>query len=163
MYSSIKNKGFGIIEVVVAVAIIAGSLFALANAALIAGRLVDESVHKEQAAFLLEEGFEVIKIIRDGSWSSIASTPLDTPQHFIFSGGVWQLTLTPQTIDGRFTRTATFSSLFRDNITDNIVLLGCSDCTEDTNARRVIIDVTWDERGAARTIEANSYVTNLFE
>lgn len=154
---ALAGRGFGILEIVIALALISLSLFALVNVLAIASRAVDESIHQDQAAFLLEEGFEAAKIIRDSGWSNISFLALNTPYYLVFSGGAWQFTATPQTIDGIFQRTVVFGPVFRDE-NDNIAASG----TEDVNSRKITIGVSWNERGVARNIEAVSYITNLF-
>lgn len=155
---SISYKtGLGLVEVVVAIAMISITLFALGNVSRIAFRAVDESSHRVQASFLLEEGFEALKTIRDGDWNDVASAPLDEERFLVFSGGAWSLTETETLIDGLFRRTITLHEVFRDSA-DSISATGVS----DPYTKQADITVQWNERGKSISISSVTYITHLF-
>ena len=152
-----NSKGFAILEIVVSVGLIAASLFALAGTAQLAYRATIEASDRTRAGFLLEEGFEAVKTIRDNSWSGIKNLALDQPQYLEFSGGRWNTTTTPQTTDGIFTRSFIVRAVLRD-AAENIAPAGAS----DPNTRKIEFSVAWDERGRNLTMSGVSYLTNLF-
>lgn len=157
MYNRGHTRGFGLMEIIISITLISVSLFAFATVSRIAFRAVLESSDRQRGGFLLEEGFESIKTMRDDGWANISSLTLDMPYHLIFSEGTWSATISSQLIDGIFTRTFILREVFRDT-SDNIASSG----TSDPDARRMEIKVTWEERGDERTMSAVSYITNIF-
>jgi len=84
-----KNKkkllsGFTIIEVLVACAIISISMFALMQTAQKGIQLSGVALKKSQASFLLEEGAEAVKSIRDNNWTTISNLSLSPTQYHLF-------------------------------------------------------------------------------
>ena len=157
MYNRRHTRGFGLIEIIISITLISVSLFAFATVSRIAFRAVLESSDRQRGGFLLEEGFESIKTMRDDGWANISSLTLDMSYHLIFSEGTWSATISSQLIDGIFTRTFILREVFRDT-SDNIASSG----TSDPDTRRMEIEVTWEERGDERTMSAVSYITNIF-
>ncbi|MBI2039313.1 MAG: hypothetical protein HYT22_03500 [Candidatus Niyogibacteria bacterium] len=152
-----NNKGFAVLEIVVSVSLIAVALFALSGTARLAYRAIGEASDRIRAGFLLEEGFEALKTIRDDSWSSIENLALDQPYYLEFSGGRWNATTSPQLADSLFTRSFTVRAVFRDG-TENIAPSG----TSDPNTKKVELSVAWSERGRNLQVSGVAYLTNLF-
>lgn len=159
-----NQKGFGLIEVVIASAIISASLFALAGAAQIAFRVVSESVRKAQAEFLAEESIEVVRILRDTSWSSnIDPLTRNTTYYPLFTAGTatWLLTTTnPGSIDGVFDQTIIFEDVYRDDTSEDIVASTTPDAMIDTGTKEVISRTTWE--GGGKRVEMHTYITDMF-
>lgn len=152
-----SQTGIGLVEIIVAVSIISATLFSLTAVSRIAFRSVNEASHRIQASFLLEEGFEALKMMRDGSWINISSMPLNEERFLAFSNGSWSVTTTETLVDGLFRRTVVMREVLRDPA-DSIAEVG----TSDPNTRRIDIEVKWNERGADRSISTVTYITNLF-
>jgi prepilin-type N-terminal cleavage/methylation domain-containing protein len=123
-----NNRGFGLVEVVVAISIISVSLMALAVAGQISSRVVTDSLFKTQALFLAEEGIEVVRAMRDESWSqNIAPLNFDAGIGYylipttVLGSISWSVTTTdPGPIDDVFQRELYFSEVHRDGVTDDI-------------------------------------------
>src|SRR3989338_11000440 len=64
------QKGFGLIEILIASAILSASLITLTASSQIAFRLMKDSLERTQAGFLAEESIEAVRILRDTSWSN---------------------------------------------------------------------------------------------
>ena len=154
-----KNTGFGLLEVVVGVSIIAGSIFALFAVVNGAFQMARENVRNTQAAFLAEEGFEALRVLRDSSWDgNIAVLSDGTPYELEFSGGEWRAVSGPALIDGIFERKFVLEGVGRDS-GGNIVLSGG---TPDQNTKKVIVSVSWRTRNATTTKIMATYLANLF-
>lgn len=138
-------RGFGLLEIIVAVAIISGSLFALAEVSALAVRLTQTALTKHQALFLAEEGMENARFARDTNWAALLA-----------SAGT-------ETIDS-FTRTAALENVYRRDSDDDIVSADSPDLkTLDPNTKKITVTVSWQtQKGAANTI-LSAYLTNLFE
>lgn len=147
------HNGFGLLEIIISVALISISLFSLAAVGRLSFRAVSESSNGIKADYLAEEGGEVLRIMRDDNWDNIASLALGQPYHLVFSDGAWLATTSPQLIDGLFSRTFILEQVFRD-AQDNISLSGDS----DPSSRKIILEVSW----GTKSKEVITYITNLF-
>ncbi len=164
-----KNiSGFTIIEVLVACSIITISMFALMQTAEKGISLSNYALKKSQASFLLEEGAESIKSIRDNSWATISGATLNTPYYLFFNTTtkLWGLgntttlagSIPSYPVDGVFMRTATISPVYRD-INDNITSSGG---TLDARTKKVTITTTWHSPGTTNSKSLYFYIADIF-
>ncbi len=161
-----KNKkeivGFGMVEVIIAIAIIAIAFTALFDvyASYLRAQFANTRIVK--ASFLMDEGLEVVRLLRDTSWSShIGNTSLGVDYYLYWTGSAWQTTTTPQTIDTLYTRKIVFFGASRDS-SDRLVTSGG---TLDTNTRGYTVTVTWPTNTgspASTSKQVSSYITNMF-
>ena len=157
-----KNKhaeGLGALEVIVGVAIIT---FALLGIVASYNRFIASTTRNTreiQAAYLLAEGIEAMRSLRDEGWtSSIAVLSPGVSYHLALSGLVWTSTLTPAVfIDGVFDRTVIVENVLRD-VNDDIAVLG----TADPNTRKITVTVAWFLGKATSTRQVATYLTNIF-
>lgn len=164
MNASKNQKGFGLIEIVVAAAIVSVSLFALIGVSRASFKAVDDSLMRRRAEFLAEEGIEAVKILRDNGWAaSIDPLTSGTTYYpsFNSSTNTWSFsTSDPGAIDGIFTRTIVFSDVYRKNSDQDIVdVLAPDPKTFDPGTLLVLSDVAWENK----TVEISTYVTNIFQ
>lgn len=158
MMFSIKNKkrGFAIVELLVVSFIISVAFFAITGASQRSLSLSIKSLHMTQSIFLLEEGAEAVKTIRDANWSNITSLTENIPYYFSFSGGTWTLSQTPSTV-GSFTRTVQFKRAYRDG-SDRISSSGAL----DGNTYLVEVTVSWPSAGTTVSKNLSFYISNIF-
>ena len=64
------SGGVGLIEAVAGISIASIFIFSLMLASQLSQKIVGESVRNTQSSFLLEEGVDAVKILRDTSWGS---------------------------------------------------------------------------------------------
>ena len=153
------KKGFSLLEVVVGISIIFLALFSLAmiSRGIIIAR--QQASLALQADFLLEEGAEAIRFIRDEGWTSNIAG-LSGTNYLVFDSsagtGTWKTTTTPETI-GVFGRSFTVSSVKR-NGSDDIDPSG----SNDPSTRKFDVSVTWPGRSATSTRSVSFYLTNYF-
>ena len=158
IYSSNLRKGFGIVEAIIASAIISVVLVAIISAYQNLSRLSLQNTENIQAAFLLEEGGEIVRIMRDNNWSNISSLTNGTTYYATWNGTTWVSTTTPNEIDV-FTRTFVFSNATRDMNFN----LSQTEGTEDPNSRLVTVSVSWDNYGNGTTTKSlQTYIFNTF-
>ena len=159
--STLTTAGFTIIEVLIACAIISVTTFALISASVRGIQLSDRALKQTQASILLEEGAEVVKVIRDNSWATVSGFTLDTNYYFTFDTGTntWSLGTTPtSTIDSIFTRTVVFSSVERDG-SDDIVASGG---TIDPRTKKITVTVSWPQSGSTASKVLTFYISDIF-
>jgi len=116
-----------------------------------------QAFHITQAAFLLEEGAEAVRIIRDNAWNNISGLSLGTNYYPTFSGGTWTLSTTVNTV-GIFTRTVVIASVNRDNVTKDISPVG----TDDPGTKLITVTISWVEGGVTVTKTLPFYIMNIF-
>ena len=91
------------VEILVAASIIAVSILAVMGVAQKSIFVSRQSLHSSQAGFLMEEGAEATRIVRDNAWTNISSLTVGTNYYPTYSGGTWTLSTTANTV-GIFTR-----------------------------------------------------------
>src|SRR5690606_19788372 len=133
------KTGFSTVEILIASAVISVSMFALLSVGQKSVELSRVALDSVRASFLLEEGAEVVKIIRSDDWNNILDLEEDTDYYFVYSGGVWSFSETPNSIES-FTRKVFFEDVYRDN-NDDIASSGFL----DSLTKRVTVSVSWDD------------------
>ena len=155
------KKGLSIIEVIVGV-----SILLLAFLGLVTGynrfiRASFNTVPTIKASYLLEEGAEALKILRDTSWSAKIA-PLSTATtyalDFSTTTAIWSATTTNTSIDTIFYRTFTVTNLNRDANSD----ISTSTGTYDANIKLITLSVAWKDRAATTTRQMSFFLANLF-
>ena len=156
----VRNEpdGFGLVEVIIGAAALALLIVVVMNALSSSLVLSQDSLRRTQAAYLLEEGVEAVRVMRDSSWnSSLGSLTASTTYYFMFFNNTWQATSTNIMIDNLFERKFVLSNVYRDSNKD-IAPAG----TLDNNTKLVTVSIAWrDERGTTTQTMA-AYLTNLF-
>ena len=150
--------GFTLVEIVVAAAIISFSLVSMVGIASNSILYSRRSLDTYTASASLEEGVEVVEMLRQAGWPNIANLTENTPYYYTFATApdTWTLTATPNT-NGIFTRTVTFAPVSRSG--GAIVTDGSG--TVDAGTRLVTVTVTWNDSGANMTRSIAAYVTNV--
>lgn len=166
MPNKFLSKGFGLLEIIISVALISGSLFALASVAQLALRATNESFFGAKASFLAEEGLESARFVRDNGWTANI-TPLARGANYypVFSSGQWLMSTTsPGLTDNIFDRRIIFEDVYRRASDDNIVPQDSPDNKYlDVNTVKVRSLVLWPKVGeATSSVELITYLTNLF-
>jgi len=153
-----SRRGFMVIEILVAVSIITASILAAMTVTQKSIHVSRQAFHTTQAAFLLEEGAEAMRIARDNAWSNISALTVGANYYPTFSGGTWTLSAVANTV-GIFTRTVVLADVKRDNTTKDIT---SSSGTVDVGTKLVTVTVSWMEGGTtvAKTLEF--YIMDIF-
>ncbi|HEY4483037.1 MAG TPA: prepilin-type N-terminal cleavage/methylation domain-containing protein [Candidatus Paceibacterota bacterium] len=161
---NVKNgkRGFGLIEILVGLSILSLSFFSLLLVGRNVSRLSASTTRSLQADFLLEEGLEALRSIRDRGWTAnIANLSLSSTSYYLdFSttSSRWTSTTTAGVIDETFWRTFVVSSVSRD-ASDDITLSGG---TVDPNTKKFTVILAWKGVSATTTSSISTYLTNYF-
>jgi len=157
-FTSTTNSGASLLEVIVGTAIVGVAIFALVvsvGRSLVVAR---GNLQLAQATFLLEEGTEALRVMRDRSWASLANLSKGTSYYLVYDGITWRATTTPIKIDNFFTRTFVLGSVNRDG-NDRIAIAG----TLDAKTLSASSTVSWPGAlGGTSTVSTLIYITNLF-
>ena len=151
-----KNKGFSIIEVVIACSIISICVFALMSSAGKSIQVSNQALRQAQATLLIEEGVEAVKSIRDNDWDNISNLNLDTDYYLSFNS-LWSLNNTPSNIDDIFTRKIVLSAVDRDS-NDDIASSG----SNDPGTKKVTVTVSWNKPSGVVNKSLSFYISNIF-
>ncbi len=154
-----NKKGFALVELMVACSIIVVATFALVSAGQKGIVLSERALRQTQASYLLEEGAEVMKIIRDGGWSSVSSLSSGTTYYLSYdnSTNTWSISTTANTIDSFFTRSIVLSDVKRDS-NDDIASSG----TTDSHIKKVTVTVTWNASTGSVSKDLSFYLVDIF-
>lgn len=158
------RKGFGLLEIVVALAIVGGSLYALASLFLLVSASLEVSSKKLQASFLAEEGFEVLKFLRDSGWNKNIATLASGSEYYLsFSPptSYWSIIPTsPGLIDGVFTRSFHIDNVSRDGSAN--IEMTYNPVNDDPETKKVVMQVQWSFKSHNYALVFESYLTDLF-
>lgn len=154
------QAGFMLVEILIASAMITMILLSIQLYYKKVLDMTQDTTRHIQSGFLLEEGIEVLKQLRDQSWDTqIATIATSTTYYLSWTGAAWSVTTVPQRIENIFTRSFTLSDVYRD-ASDNIAPSG----TYDPGTKKVFMSVAWRYKGgnATSTESAETYITDLF-
>lgn len=146
-----------VVETMIAVSIITVSILAMMAVTERSVYVERQSFYTTQASFLLEEGAEAVRILRDNGWSNISSLIVGTNYYPTFSSGTWTLSSTQSTI-GIFTRTVKIANVNRDDATGDISSIG----TNDIGTKLVTVTVSWLSGGATINKTLQFYIIDIF-
>jgi type II secretory pathway pseudopilin PulG len=152
-----SRSGFGLIEIIVAVAILTLALFGFLQTGVLALKLLRNEKENLEATLLAQESLEAVRSIRDASWASNIAPLQNGKSYFpVIVNGKWTLAAATQTpISGKYTRFLIFEEVRRGG-GDQIVSSGG---TVDPNTRKVISRTIW----GTKSIELVTYLTNFQE
>lgn len=151
-----KQKGIGIIEVIISLSIIMITFWSFTGIAKYSLKIQEENNSKIEALNLAFESIEATRSIRNESWDNISSLLTETEYYPIISEDRWIFTSTdPGLIIGKYDRFITAERVYRD-ANDNISESG----TEDDQTRKINSIVEWNDHGQAKQINLSTYLTN---
>ncbi len=155
-----KEKGFGLIEILIVMAIIGIAFVAFVAFLINSAGITFRVTRNTEAVALAEEGVEAVRSLRDESWTTnVAALTGGATYYPVISGNQWTLTATdPGPVNNLYTRTVTVSSVNRD-INDDIAVAG----TPDPNTKEVIVVVTWGENQQTKDVTLTTYITNFLD
>ena len=151
-----QQKGIGLIEVIVAIAIIIITLFGFLELARYTLIIQEQSEAKIEAINLATEAIEATRSSRDENWDNLASLSIGTRYYPVISENKWTLDSTnPGPINEIYERWIILETVYRDT-NDDISASG----TEDSQTKKVIAMVEWNDRGKIRQIQLTTYLTS---
>lgn len=146
------------IEMLIGAAVLSVSLLGISSffqATLAVSNTTQSAV---QGDYLLEEGVETVKLLRDAGYASnILSLSTTTPTYLTWNGTTWATSTVNTYVDGRFERSIIAAEVKRDANGD---IAGSG--TYDPNTRLITVSVAWNAKGATTTKVIRTYVMNLF-
>jgi Tfp pilus assembly protein PilV len=156
------KKGSSLVEVLIAVSIITTSVISIVAIQVILLGSAKQNTNFVQAIFLLEEGAEGLKMMRDNSFLDEIVPLVDNTEYYLFfdtSSSSFEATSTATSTEGKFFRTVEFDSVNRD-VDGTIVDTGG---VTDPKTRKARLNVSWSQNNATTTKSVETYLYDLFE
>lgn len=147
------QAGITLIEMLVALGILAVMLVAIGFSVTAYVNARSELVDETKATYLAEEGYELLRAIRDNNWNSISGLSSGTTYYLAVSTTTLAIGTTPEIIDGRFRRSFVVRTVLR-NASGDIVSSGS---TIDLGSKQIDISVA----GPTGTTTLSAVLTNL--
>ncbi len=155
-----RSAGFGMVEIIIGTAVLATTMLgisALFQKTLSVGSATQSVL---QANFILEEGIEAVRIMRDGGYANnILGLSTTTPTYLAWSSVTsrWATTSVNTLIDARYERRLDVADVKRD-VNDDIAEVG----TYAPDTKLITMTVSWSDRGATTSRSISTYITNIF-
>lgn len=154
-----NKSGFSLIDIIVATAILGLVFFTIYQLFIISIQASYSRTNKLMAAQIAREGIEVIRTMRNNSWSSNLGSLTSSTNYYLNFNDDWEITTVPSPIiDGLFNRTIIFGDVYRD-ANDNISGSG----TFDSNTKKLTTTITWTEQGKSKNFTLETYITNFLD
>lgn len=147
-----KETGQNLIEVMLALALF---LILIGGSAILAFRYLKtfQAVHDlTEVQSVVKESFEAVQGVVYQNWSSLQ----DGNYGLSSASGQWQLQSSPDTIDNKYIRTVTVSSVVRDASCQIIAAGG----TADPDTKLVTVNISWPDEGLTQNKSFQQYFTS---
>lgn len=155
------QRGVGLVEAIVVISIASVAFAALLSSAVFFLRGGLSSADRAQALYLLEEGVEAVRFLRDQGYS-IHITPLigSGTLYLTPTTGGFEATSTSALELGQYTRSFTLTRVYR-RVSDNDIVPSTSSDPKaiDPDTALLSVTVSWAES----SIDTQTYVTNLYD
>ncbi|MFA6158687.1 MAG: hypothetical protein WC763_03665 [Candidatus Paceibacterota bacterium] len=151
-----SESGSGLIEVVVASAIVALVAVAFVGTFATLSQFHQRDTLTIKGQLLAEEGLEAILLMKGSGWETLSNLPKDEDEYLSLSSS-WGTTSTPEIVGGVFHRSFRLASVVRDG-SDNIIPSGGS---VDSGTLLATVVVSWAWKGATSTVTYKTYVTSI--
>ncbi len=154
-----KQKGFMMVELIVISAVLSIIVIAASYVAKKSIEVSSRTIHTMEASFLLEEGVEVMRILRDSNFDNVdPAIEGSSNQYLTLVSNTWSLVDAPQT-NGIFTRIINIYPVYRDATTSDIVT---SVGVLDTGTSKITVTVSWSEGTTTLSKSLTFYLSDLF-
>lgn len=153
-YTLSAKAGFGIIEIIIVIAVLAGAMFVFAQMAAISLKALREEKKAVEASYLAQEAIEAVRAVRDSGWTNISSLTAGADYYPQISGSAWVLTGGVDSI-GEYSRKIIVNNVSRDG-NDDIEAVYVAD-NNDPNTKKLTVTVSWD----SKSVVLMTYITDF--
>jgi type II secretory pathway pseudopilin PulG len=151
------QSGVTLVEVVIGIGIISVSLVAIGLSinTYVAAR--SALLNNLKATYLAEEGYEIIRAVRDTNWNTIDALTANGTYYLDVSGATPAITTSPEIIDTNFRRSFVLRAIYR-NGSDDIVSSTTVGAVIDDGSRQFDIFVS----GPNGTTTFQAVLSNIY-
>lgn len=155
-YKSNQQKGIGIIEVIVSLAVIAIAFWFFYGLAIYGLIIQEQNKAKIEALNLTSEAIEAVRSIRNEDWLNLSSLTPEVRYYPVISGNKWILSDTePELINESYNRWIIIENVYRDT-NDDISESGIA----DDQTKKITALTEWTHRSKTNQINLVTYLTN---
>lgn len=144
------------LEMVIGSAILSVALLSVATYFQTTLVMSEKTQTKIQSEYLLEEGIEAVKLMRDTNYTNNLKNLSAGTYYLTWTGAVWATTSASVFIDGKFERFFNIANVTRDANSD----IGAG--ANDPNTKLITMNVAWNDRGSTTTQSVATYIMNIF-
>lgn len=134
------DRGISLVEVLVGVSLIGVVGIFVGVTVTQFAQIRNNILTDTNKVYLTEEGYEIIRLLRDENWTNINSLSLNTPYYLQVSTTTLAIGGSSELIDGRYNRSFLVQSIYR-NGSGNIVASTTAGATVDADARELSVYV----------------------
>lgn len=150
---SLRQQGITIIEVIVAISIISIMVVVIGYSVITFVDARSQLLSNTQAIYLTEEGYEILRALRNDDWNTIDALTVGDTYYFDVATTTITITSTPEVIDGTYYRSFELAPVYRDG-NDDIATSGTID--PDT------LEVTVSVYGPTGTTSLTAILANIY-
>lgn len=136
-----EKSGVTLVEVVIGIAIISISLITIGLSINTFAAARNALLNNLKTTYLAEEGYELIRAVRDKNWNTIDALTINSTHYLDVSGVAPTITATPEVIDTNFRRRFVVRNVYR-NASDDIVSSTTPGAVIDDGSRQFDIFVS---------------------
>jgi len=132
--------GFGLVEVLIGVSLVTVIGVYVGITVSQSVQVRNEIIDNTNKVYLAEEGYEIIRLLRDENWSNLSSLSLNTPYHLQVATTTLAIGGSSEIIDNKYSRNFLVQSVYRDG-SGNIVASTTSGSAVDTDTLNIFVYV----------------------
>ncbi len=161
MIHKTEQKGFGILEVLIISTILSFSMIAIMSSFTFYVTEGLKTTKKIEALYILEEGAEAVRFLRDRSFAANIATLIPGTTYYIATSSLgWSTSITPTVFSEDFLLTVTLEDVYRKNSDyDMVSQTYVGSKMLDPNIKKVYVMTEWST-GSSTLV---TYVANLFD
>ena len=154
----INQKAFGMIEVLVSLAIASIVLLTFTSLNVYNIKVSRANITKLKASMYLQELIEAAKDLEQSDWDAIVNSPCSTACHPQIQGDAWVLVSGDESLDNNtYTRSVKFEEVHRDQLAFPNIIVD-SGGVIDPNTKKSIAEISWNDGFQDRTLTLETYV-----
>jgi Tfp pilus assembly protein PilV len=156
-----RYSGVGLVEAIVVISIASVSFAALLSSAVFFLRGGLASADRAQALYVLEEGVEAVRFLRDQGYTTYITPRIDAGTFYLApTTGGFEATSTSAVELGAYTRAVTLSRVYR-RISDDDIVPSTSGSPKAIDPKTALLSVTVSWAGGS--VDTQTYVTNIYD
>jgi|GEM_PF-6009993 len=151
-----KNKGFSIIEILIAMGVLAIAVSSVGIFAAVSSRTVSLSDKQVDASLHVQEYLNALRIMKQDSWREITDATGGGDKSIVFANNRYSIVNGETTYDDDITIGMTVAYAYRD-ASGNIVSSGG---TLDLHTRQVVVTANWTAYNQSRFVDSTVYFSD---
>jgi type II secretory pathway pseudopilin PulG len=158
--NKLNQKGFGLIEIIIAAAIGIAVLLTAAAYLNFSLKIAAEDINQIEALYYAKSSLEQARAVRDENWENINALIIGSAYHFEADSSIPQkwIPVSGNTVVGRYIIQIVSSNVYRDAASNNIVSSGG---VLDSETLKITSNVFYPVRSGLKQIEIYEYLTNF--